>query len=219
MRSHIGLYEKYQDATMLIESAFKANLQIVEQHVPAVEGCIIEAGTWRGGMSAALMETIGADRSYHFFDSFQGLPPAEEIDGEAAIAWQADAKADRYFNNCTATLSEFEATLDRVPANWDYVDVYAGWMPETLSHWFPEHVALLRIDVDWFKPTLVVLNHFWTFLAPGAVVILDDYYAWDGCARAVHKVLADRNAAERIQSLDGVAYVIKREQEPLPGQR
>ena len=215
----MSLYEKYRDATMIIESEFYANLGMALMHAPKGEGCIIEAGTWRGGMAAALMETLGADRSYHFFDRFQGLPLAQEIDGEAALAWQADKDGERYFNNCAATLSEFETTLDRVPANWDYVDVYAGWLSETLSHWRPEPIALLRVDVDWFAPTLAVLNHFWIVHVAGRrhhprrLLRL----GWMRSRRA--SVLADRNAAERIQALDGVAYLIKRGQGSLPGQR
>ena len=48
-----------------------------------------------------LPETLPG-RDYVLFDSFEGLPPAAEIDGENAIAWQADTTSPEYFDNCTA---------------------------------------------------------------------------------------------------------------------
>ena len=32
-----------------------------------------------------MIEIAGPDRRYYFFDSFEGLPPAKEIDGTKAI--------------------------------------------------------------------------------------------------------------------------------------
>ncbi len=53
---------------------------------------------------------------------------------------------------------------------------------------------------------------FWDRLLPGAVVLIDDYDAWEGCRKAVHAFLAARDAPEAIrQSRFGkVAYIVKR---------
>jgi O-methyltransferase len=45
---------------------------------------VIENGVWRGGMSAATAELMGPDREYFLFDSFEGLRPGKEEDGEEA---------------------------------------------------------------------------------------------------------------------------------------
>src|SRR5580698_4562409 len=203
-----GLYAKYRDATMIPEREFNANLELVRG--VNVEGDVIEAGTWRGGMAAALVETCGP-RTYHFFDSFEGLPPAEQIDGDAAHAWQANKSSDSYHRNCSATLAEFEATIDRaeteVSAN---VCVYPGWFGDTLPICGAEKVAVLRLDCDWFSSTALVLDAFWDRVVTGGLILIDDYYAWDGCSRAVHRALAQRDAAERIEARDGVAFIVKR---------
>jgi len=46
---------------------------------------------------------------------------------------------------------------------------------------------------------------------PGGLVIVDDYYDWEGCAAALHEFLAARRAPERIRETPrgGVAYLIK----------
>jgi O-methyltransferase len=86
------LHSKYRDHTMIPKLQFIENLLLVDDALKnqgLVGGAIIECGTWRGGMSAALVEIGGPNRDYYFFDSFEGLPPATEEDGAYAREWQA----------------------------------------------------------------------------------------------------------------------------------
>jgi hypothetical protein len=46
-------------------------------------------------------------------------------------------------------------------------------------------------------------------LAPKALVLVDDYYVWDGCARALHEHLAETKSAMRIRKSNvGTCYLI-----------
>jgi len=40
-------------------------------------------------MSAGMIEVGGPARQYFFFDSFEGMPPVQELDGPKAIKWQS----------------------------------------------------------------------------------------------------------------------------------
>jgi O-methyltransferase len=43
------------------------------------------------------------------------------------------------------------------------------------------------------------------------LIIIDDYYAWDGCARAVHDYLSEIKSPSRLRQWNnGVAYLIKK---------
>ena len=62
-----------------------------------------------------------------------------------------------------------------------------GWFAETLPFFNPPApIAILRLDGDWYDSTFQCLTHLYHWVAPGGVIIVDDYYAWEGCARAVH---------------------------------
>jgi hypothetical protein len=57
---------------------------------------------------------------------------------------------------------------------------------------------------------MICLNKFWDDVLVGGLILIDDYYMWDGCSRAVHDFLSARKATERIQEDSGVGYIVKR---------
>ena len=86
---------------MLAPRALYGNSKLAKMAID-VEGIVVECGVWRGGAIASIAEVLGPDRHYFLFDSFEGLPPADDIDGESAAAWQADTSSPDYHDNCSA---------------------------------------------------------------------------------------------------------------------
>src|SRR5437879_4892585 len=80
-------FRKFRKFTMTPEDVYTGNL-VLAQRVKAIPGAVVECGTWRGGMIAGIADVLGSKRRYFLFDSYEGLPPAKEIDGQAALAWQ-----------------------------------------------------------------------------------------------------------------------------------
>lgn len=199
-------YRKYQKYTMIPPSLFAKNLQLVKK-AAGVPGCVVECGVWRGGMIAGIADILGGDREYVLFDSFEGLPPAKEIDGPAAAAWQADKDSPGYHDNCKAERRWAEEAMALSPAR--QVLYVQGWFDQTLPAAAPPApIAVLRLDGDWYDSIMVCLTHLMPHVARGGLVILDDYYTWDGCSRAVHDYLSAQKSAARIyQFRDGVCYL------------
>jgi O-methyltransferase len=77
------LFRKYREHTMVPESRYVRNLELASKY-REIPGCSVECGVWRGGMSAGHVETMGYERDYFLFDSFEGLPAASELDGVEA---------------------------------------------------------------------------------------------------------------------------------------
>ena len=74
-----------------------------------------------------------------------------------------------------------------------------GWFENTLPEFDPPApIAVLRLDGDWYDSTMVALESLFKHLSPDGIVILDDYYAWDGCSRAVHDFLSRHQLAARV---------------------
>jgi hypothetical protein len=202
-----ALYARYCDHTMVPKGKFIDNLVLLS-HVSNVRGAVVECGVWRGGMSAGMADVLGADRHYYLFDSFEGLPAAKEIDGPAALRWQANPQGRAYHDNCRAEIGFAKSAMDRSSAT--RVTLMKGWFSETLPGFVvPGGIAVLRLDADWYDSTLQCLESLYQQVVPGGLIVIDDYYTWDGCAKAVHDYLSRHQVSDRIrQSRRGVCYLI-----------
>jgi O-methyltransferase len=210
-RAFRAIYRRFQAFTMIPEPHYLANLELTAAY-RHVAGDIVECGTWKGGMIAGMAQILGPDRRYHLFDSFTGLPPATAIDGKAALNWQRDTASKYYFNNCTAEESSAISAIQLAGAtNFRTVK---GWFADTLRRTdLPPKIAILRLDSDWYASTMQVLEALFERVVDRGLIIVDDYYAWDGCSKATHDYLSSRQATERIRSHKGVCYLERRRRE------
>lgn len=201
------LATKYASKTMIARQQFVQNLDIVDM-ASGVTGAIVECGTWRGGMLAAMLEKR-PDSLAIGFDSFEGLPAAQPIDGSAAIAWQADTESPIYFDNCSASMREFMDTMLMTSLNFD---VIKGWFSETIPKFVKDReslpIAILRLDGDWYDSTKICLDYLYSMVVPNGVVIIDDYYAWQGCKKATDEFLK-KNKNLKLITVNQVAYFRK----------
>jgi hypothetical protein len=201
------IHARHRESTMVPRRTFVANLALAAECAP-IPGCVVECGVWRGGMIAGIAEVLGPDRTYYLFDSFEGMPEAQEIDGPAALAWQANPAGASYHANCRADQALAERAMARAGAR--KVELVHGWFEATLPRFAPrEPIALLRLDADWYHSTIACLRGLAGHLAPGALVIVDDYYTWDGCARAVHRFLAETGSCAKVSQFRGEVAVIR----------
>jgi len=208
-KTYAPVYDKYKEFTMIIKEDCIQCLSLVAKF-RNVKGLVVECGVWRGGMSAAMAEILGKDRKYCLFDSFEGLPPAKEIDGQAAVQWQKDVNSPGYYNNCKAEMDWAEKAMKKTGAH-DY-KLVKGWFENTLpSYNFEDKIAVLRLDGDWYESTMTCLENLFPKVAEGGLIILDDYYVWDGCSKALHDYLSKNKRTERIvQAYSGGCYIVKK---------
>lgn len=202
------LYKKYESFTMVPQRMFITNLELSCRYKQK-EGVVVECGVWRGGMIAAMSEVLGK-RAYYLFDSFEGLPPAREIDGEAALLWQRDKFSPSYYDNCLAEMVYAERAVQKTGKAKDF-HLIPGWFSDTLPKIaFDQPIAILRLDGDWYDSTLQCLEYLFPQVVTGGLIIIDDYHTWDGCTRAVHDYLSTNKLPLRIRQFNNrVAYIIK----------
>jgi hypothetical protein len=199
---------------------WRAALQVLHSGIP---GAIIECGTWRGGASFGLAlaqkRVFGrVIRPILMLDSFAGLPSPTLRDGPAALQWAHRIDDPGYFNNCTASLDEVMSIRDQLGLSADECRLVPGWFDTSVPRLVPElrsGIAFLRVDCDWYDPVRFVLEQLEPLVNDEGIVLLDDYFAWDGCARAVHDFLSANDHAYRLheigdQRLGAAAWFVKR---------
>ena len=183
-----------------------------------VPGCLVECGVWRGG-SAAVMglaaRHAGERRLLHLFDSFEGLPEPDERDGAKAISYShgKSGGALASIHQCEAGLAEVQdVILRKVRLPEDLVIFHRGWFQDTIPADAKSlgPISVLRLDGDWYESTAICLKHLYPLLSPGGVLILDDYYCWDGCRKATDEYRAEHGIAAPLVRIDVEAvYWIK----------
>ncbi len=192
-------------------ATFCENMMLIEHFSTHVQGSLVECGTWKGGMACAMMALAGPARDYHFFDSFEGLPDAQDIDGDGALSYQRNTGSPAYRDNCRADHDEFLKLMNEQEIPAERINVYKGWFENTLPTYAGGPISVLRLDGDWYESTMTCLRELYPKVAFGGVVIIDDYEAWDGCTKAVHDYLGDISSRSRIDRtpVSHVAFIQK----------
>jgi O-methyltransferase len=203
-----GIYDRFRDYTMIPSWNYVDTLRVAKKSAN-VDGCVVQCGVWRGGLAAGLVTVLGADREYFLYDSFEGLPDAKPIDGQAAIDWQADKSGIGYYDNCSAPIETADEAMKLAGAkNYRLIK---GWFDKTIAGDKPAtKIACLHLDCDWYDSMYVCLEQLFDCVATGGYIILDDYYYWDGAGHALHDFLSARQALERISNIGEICYLVKK---------
>ena len=173
--------------------------EVLRNNVP---GDLIETGVWRGGGSIfmrGMLKSRGVtDRTVWVADSFEGLPPptaADALHGKQ----DPDHSQEAYL----------KVPLERVQENFrrfglldGQVRFLKGWFHDTLPAAPIERLAILRLDGDMYSSTRDALNALCHKVSPGGFVIVDDYYAWEGCRKAVDEFRAANDIKAPIVQVD-----------------
>jgi O-methyltransferase len=214
--------EEVRPYTMATVQNLAATIQLAIEAIEAGrKGDFAECGTWMGGSSFAML--LAQRRLYDkiikpvwMFDSFQGLPLPDERDGPLAIKYRRETDVPDYFDNCAAPLDKVATAIHRFGFAAEEAIVVPGWFNESLpgrkAELAKRGLAVLRVDCDFYEPVAYVLRELTPLIPEEGTIILDDYYAWDGCARATHDFLSQNNLSWRIRSMNNFhgAWMIKR---------
>lgn len=167
---------------------------ILARNVP---GDLVETGVWKGGvtilMRGLLMANGDEQRNVWAADSFEGLPvPVDAEDGDDL-----------------SEVEELKISLERVQDHFrrfdlldDRVRFLKGWFADTLPDAPIGKISLLRLDGDLYSSTMDVMKALYHKVSPGGYVIVDDYYSWPGCKRAVHEYLEMQGLSVEIKPVD-----------------
>jgi hypothetical protein len=77
-----------------------------------------------------------------------------------------------------------------------------GFFADTLPHAPVERIAVLRLDGDLYESTRDALVHLYPKLSPGGYCIIDDYYPWPDCAKAVNEYRQEHGISEEMHDID-----------------
>ncbi len=204
-----ALYERVKPYTMTSIERLYAMHKAVEHVARAdIEGAIVECGVWRGGsmmMAALTLLALGkTDRSLVLFDTFAGHPrPNPERDcKEHYEFWLQRRRTDQSSSWAEAALEEVRGNLRSTGYPFGKLSFVKGIVQETIPASAPKAIALLRLDTDWYDSTAHELRHLYPRLAPGGVLIIDDYGEMPGQKQAVDEFCEQNGVVLLLNRID-----------------
>lgn len=167
-------------------------------HDYKIPGAIVECGVWRGGSMHAVARTLNAQddhsRELFLFDTFEGMTEPtdkdERHDGRTAANLLETSERNAAVW-AQASLEDVQSGFAGVPYPAERIHYVQGPVEKTVPDQAPEHIALLRLDTDWYESTKHEFDHLYPRLVSGGVLLIDDYGWWKGSRTATQEFLAE----------------------------
>ena len=175
-----------------------------------VPGYTAEAGVFRGLGSYLICHYLRREiasfngETHYMIDSFEGLSTPVEKDGEFPRKRHGEgAFTKTSVETVKETMKDFSAT-----------NILQGWIPEVFDEMPEQKYRFVHVDVDVYEPTLASFRYFYPRLAPGGIIVCDDFGPWEdnnwpGCMSAINE-FANETGQIFAQLNTGNVFFIKR---------
>ena len=99
------------------------------------------------------------------------------------------------------------------------ITLVKGMVEDTIPAVAPEQIAFLRLDTDFYVSTKHELEHLYRRIAPGGVLIIDDYGAFKGARKAVDEFFANFQHPPFLHRVDSNVRLAIKDWAPEPSLR
>lgn len=160
-----------------------------------IEGAIIECGIAAGGNFASMILGVvsspsGLNRDFYGFDSFEGIQLAGKKDtvqaGIGAITHDVNVPESELLKSSGITCHPKDQVIKNLKSFGLYdglkINLIQGWVQNTITDEVASNIgkiAILRLDMDIYAPTIYTLRKLYPFISEGGIVVIDDW-ALDG---------------------------------------
>ena len=158
-----------------------------------------ECGVLRGFTALLLCRlarrhgTVSAGAGFYLIDSFEGLsPPGVEDLVEMPTREGGVRKV------LTHAAGHFATPMEHVQdamKDFSRAEIIRGWIPQVLRSLPEKRWAFVHLDLDLYAPTFGALEYFHPRMAPGGVIVGDDFVSgsFPGAGRAWREFCAGRD--------------------------
>jgi O-methyltransferase len=195
------LLKKVRPFTMTSDervAVLESAVRHVAQNYP---GDFVECGVAKGGSMMAIAYTLLelgiSDRDLFLYDTFEGMPEPDDVDrgrfGEPALrSWHKRRDAEGQSTWINHKIEEVRRNLSLTGYPPERIHFIRGKVEDTLPGAAPPGaIVLLRLDTDWHASTRAELEHLYPKLVRGGVLVVDDYFRWQGARKATDEYIQE----------------------------
>jgi O-methyltransferase len=181
---------------------FQAIAHLASQFDSSEKLNLAEVGVYKGGTSyfiASSAKYFGLQATLHSFDTFEGHD-VRDINSSVDTSHLPAMFSD----------TQYELVKDYL-GGFKNVFVFKGRFQETCNELVNKTIHFVHLDVDIYDPTIFGLHFFHKRLAPGGVIIVDDYgfTTCPGVKKAVDEFIATTPGYFSMSLLTGQYILIK----------
>jgi asparagine synthase (glutamine-hydrolysing) len=165
-----------------------------------IAGDLAEFGIALGGSSIVIASMRG-NRRFAGYDVFGRIPAPGSSDGEDAHSrykiiesgHSSGIGGAHYYGYQNDLYSTVVSSFERYGLHIDQseISLHKGLFEETYHPRATDRLAFAHIDCDWYDPVYYCLTKASPILSDGGTVIVDDYNDYEGCRKAVDRVLEE----------------------------
>lgn len=159
-----------------------------------LEGDFVEVGAYKGNTANVIADRIdlaSSGKQYYLYDAFEHK--------ETDIHHSMPEHGPELYNTVKARFAEYP-----------FVKVIRGYVPESFEHGFPEKIAFAHIDLNQAPAEVEALKRIIPCMVPGAALILDDYGWWSyGTQKEAEDPLLAEFGLDILELPTGQGLVIK----------
>ncbi|UCC95481.1 MAG: hypothetical protein JSW40_01710 [Candidatus Omnitrophota bacterium] len=141
-----------------------------------LEGDVCEFGVAQGATSALLANEIRtSEKNLWLFDSFKGLPKPDKKDLLINDIFNLGSM-ERYEGMMSCPVDEVKSRLQDISFPFSKVKIIPGFIEESINYKnLPAKICFAYLDLDFYKPTLIVLRFLDKHLSNDGFIVVDDY--------------------------------------------
>jgi hypothetical protein len=212
-----GFEFRRSDIVPMVDSTVRRLLYFrrMLDRVRDVEGDVVKCGVLYGEsllLLSFLVAEEGRLRKLWGFDSFEPLGTGTSDDST-----ETPRKLHR-LRGTVVSIESVEKLLKDAHLGDEFVSsqvtLVKGYFENTLEKFAGQAIALLHIDVDLYQSYLTVLSTFVPKMAPGGVILFDEYLGtrehayFPGAWKAIDEYFADRKHEIARDVITGKYYII-----------
>jgi O-methyltransferase len=170
-------YKKFVERDDVYSMGDIQEIQLIEECINNIiknniEGDIIEAGVWKGGMAMwmkNLLNYYGDNRKLWLFDTF-GIFPESLYDKDKKIHLLTEYLFSKKYD-----INDVRNNFKKLNLLDDTINFVVGDFKDTVPKTDISKIAILRLDSDYYDATLIMLEKYYFKIVKGGYIIIDDY--------------------------------------------
>lgn len=182
-------YKYFTDSEKIYSMANEQEVQFMFDIISLtkdIKGDIAEFGVWRGGMAIWIKNIIDyygiKDKKLWLFDTFDKFPASDKNDKDRQIHSVTKFLFDKPYD----VVDNFKK-FDLLDDNVHFIKgLFQNTIPVIQNKQPIKKLSILRLDCDYYEPTMLILENFYKTVVRNGYIIIDDYNnPYLGCKAAV----------------------------------